>query len=117
MDDRLNVPARPLILIGILLLVLAIPLSHGGWGEELPWIRLIAAAAGPATIYYLYWFYWRDTTSQDESRRRTRQLVLVGSPAAGVVGVLLAGATGAENIAAAVVVGLAIGCVFYFFTA
>jgi hypothetical protein len=109
-------PARALLLVGLLLLILVIPFSQGSWGEELPWIKLISAAAGPAAIYYLYWFYWRDTASPDASRRRQRELVLVGSPVAAVVGVALAGGSGTSIVAAAVI-GAALGCAFWFFAA
>lgn len=103
---------RPLILTGVLLLIVVVPFSQGGWGEELPWIKLISAIVGPTTVFYLYWHYWRDTASEDASHQRRRELVLIAAPPAAAVGVLLAGATTVGAALAAAGVGLVLGCAY-----
>jgi predicted cation transporter len=106
-------PSRLLVLIAILTLVLVIPLSQQGWGDELPWLKLIAALVGPGVVYYLFWHYRRDAARARP--RIERQLILIGIPAAAVLGASLAGAEGAGPLATAALLGFVGGLLIDFF--
>ena len=105
-------PSKPLILIGILLLVLVVPLSAHGWGAELPWTKLIASIAGPGVVFGLYWFYWQGAAN--EKGRKEAPLLLLGTPAAALVGASLAGGEGGQ-LATAAIIGFLVGLGVWFF--
>jgi len=108
------VPWRPLILLGLLVVVVAIPLLTGDWVSEGPWFRLFGAAA--ATLVFLYWFYTRDEAEAGPRRGPGMgPAVLVGCPMAAVVGSVLAGASLAMT-GLALIVGLAFGFAFFLAT-